>query len=315
MIVSTRFPDLPPRPETSANAAFRRAYFARWGRENMVFLASTANFESMPLTSQLSIKLVDRGQALLRVGRRELLLEPGRCVVVNEGETYAVRIADERPVRGFSLHFRPGLAAEVQAARGEGWERALGDGAAPRQGRSPRLGDALHAPSAGLLEVLESVRRLALSGERDGAVFEPLFIAALDRLLDDDEGERQHVASRLDAVRASTRDELRRRAGWAQDYILGNYAEPIALGDIAAAAHLSKYHLLRVYRQVHGVTPLEALRTRRAEVAAAMLRDGHDDLAAVAGSVGFGSRWAMQRALRAAFGATGRELLRRPAEA
>ena len=48
MIVTTRFPDLAPRPETAANAAFRRRFAARWARENVVFLASTRRFDSQP---------------------------------------------------------------------------------------------------------------------------------------------------------------------------------------------------------------------------------------------------------------------------
>jgi AraC family transcriptional regulator len=307
MIVTTRFPDLPPRPETSANAAFRREYFARWGRENMVFLAATRDFESLPQTAPLSVKLLEQGQATLRIGRREVVLEAGRCIIVNEGEPYSVRIASSEPARALSLHFRPGLAAEVYSARRADWSRALADGAELASASTPQLGDQLHAPSRALAEVV---------GEREGEAFEPLLIAALDRLMADDEGERSRAARALGVVRAATRDELRRRAGWAHDFILSNYAEAIALADIAAAAHLSKYHLLRVFHQVYGRTPLAALRARRAQAAHALLRGGANDLAVVAGTVGFGSRWAMQRALREAYGATGRALVQKaPADA
>lgn len=308
MIVTTRFPDLPPRPETSANAAFRRAYAARWGRENTVFLASARQFESMPLRSALSVKLIERGAAHLTVGRRNVLFEAGQCLVVNEGETYAVRIAGTEPMLGLSLHFRPGLAAEVAAARRGGWDRALDDPGPVARVATPLLRDDLHRPSAALRQLLAAVRAQVLQGECDGQAYEPLFIAVLDRLLRDDEADRHQAGSALQVVRAGTRDELRRRAGWARDYILCNYAEPIALDDIAAAAHLSKYHLLRVFHQVYGQTPLAALRVRRAEAAQALLQQGEQDLAAVAAGVGFGSRWAMQRALRQRYGVTGRAL-------
>lgn len=309
MIVTTRFPDLAPRPETSANAAFRRAFAARWGRENTVFLASARQFESAPLRSALSVKVMERGTTHLVLGRRQLLFEAGQCLVVNEGETYAARIASAEPVHSFSLHFRPGLAAEVAAARRGGWRRALdqpGDAAAATT--APLLRDDLHLPSAALRQLLADVRALVLQGERDGEAYEPLFIAVLDRVMRDHEVDRHQAGAALHVVRPTTRDELRRRAGWAHDFILSNYAEPLLLDDIAAAAHLSKYHLLRVFHQVYGRTPLAALRARRAEAAQALLRHGERDLAAVAAGVGFGSRWAMQRALRERFGVTGRTL-------
>jgi AraC-like DNA-binding protein len=312
VIVTTRFPDLPPRPETAANAAFRRAYFARWGTENMVFYAGTRQFESMPQAAPLSVKLMERGSATLRVGRREVLFEPGACLVVNEGESYNVRISCDTPAHALSLHFRPGLAAEVAAARRTGWDRALDRASERPPAEAPRLREDLHAPSASLLELLAAVRHQVMQGERDGDRYEPLFIAVLDRLLADSGAARAQL-EKLDAVRPGTRAELGRRAGWAHDFILSNYAEPIALDDIAAAARLSKFHLLRVFRQVYGATPLAVLRTRRAEAAAALLRSGADDLAVVAEAAGFGSRWAMQRALREHCGATGRALRQRPA--
>jgi len=306
MIVTTRFPDLPPRPQTAANAAFRQRFAERWAREDVVFMASTARFESQPLAAALSVRLVEQGAASLVLGRRRLLVEPGQALVVNEGERYAVSIAAARPVHCLAVHFRPGLAAEVAAARQRSWARALDD--APAHGRdAPRLLGQLQAPSPALRARLAAIAALVRSGERDAAAYEAPFIALLDLLLDEDTVARRRL-ERLDAVRAGTRAELGRRAGWARDFILSHYAEPIGLADIAAAAHLSKYHLLRVFHQLYGVTPHALLRERRARAAAALIEGGAPDLAAVAEAAGFGSRWAMQRALRLHLGRSGREL-------
>lgn len=307
MIVTTRFPDLPPRPETAANAAFRRRFAARWGRENVVFIASTRRVETPPLPAALSVKLVDAGEAALEVGRRRVLLEPGRWLVVNEGETYCCSIASVHPVRSYSVHVRPGLAAEVAQARGSPWPRALDHGAGPAPAATPRFGECLRLPSPALRQAMETIRRLALSGETDGEVYEVPFIVLLDRLLADDHDARVRLEA-LEAVRPATRAELGRRAALAHDFICSHYAEPTSLDQIAAAACLSKYHLLRVYRQVYGLTPHAALQARRAEVARALIERGGDDLAGVAESAGFGSRWAMQRALRRHCGASGRKL-------
>lgn len=308
MIVTTRFPDLPPRPETAANAAFRRSFAARWGRENVVFMASTKRVETPPLPSALSVKLVQQGAATFEIGRRRVLVESGRCLVVNEGERYAVSIASDQAVHSFSMHFRPGLAAEVAAARCERWERALDREPVLAQ-PPPRLNDALRVPSPALLQLLAAVRERAVAGEREGEAYEALFIATIDRLLTDDEAQRsRHEA--IDAVRPATRAEIARRVGWAHDYIHSNFAEPITLVQIAEAARLSKFHLLRAFRQVYGATPHAVLTARRAEVATRLLADPDADLAAVAEAAGFGSRWSLQRALRRHCGATGRALRR-----
>jgi AraC-like DNA-binding protein len=307
MILTTSFPDLPPRPETAANAAFRRSFAARWGRENVVFMASTKRVETPPLVSALSVKLVQQGAATFEIGRRRVLIETGQCLVVNEGERYTVSIASERPVHSFSLHFRPGLAAEVAAARRKTWQQALDPDTAVRA--TPQLRDELRLPTPALMQLLTAVRERALAGEREGEAYEALFIATLDRLLADDEEVRARCDS-LDAVRPATRAELARRAARAHDFIHSNYTEAITLQQIADAAHLSKFHLLRAFRQVYGATPYAMLNARRAEVALRLLRDDDADLAAVAEAAGFGSRWSLQRALRRHCGATGRTLRR-----
>ncbi len=35
-MILARLPDLPPAPETAANAGFRQAFYRRWGRENAI---------------------------------------------------------------------------------------------------------------------------------------------------------------------------------------------------------------------------------------------------------------------------------------
>jgi transcriptional regulator GlxA family with amidase domain len=117
-------------------------------------------------------------------------------------------------------------------------------------------------------------------------------------------------AENLASVRPGTRAELSRRIGWATDYILSNYAEPIALDDIASAAHLSKFHLVRLFRQVHGTTPHDYLQRKRAQAARRLIEDGSMELNEVAAIAGFGSRWSMFRHLHRCFGASGTKLRR-----
>ena len=67
----------------------------------------------------------------------------------------------------------------------------------------------------------------------------------------------------IPAARATTRRELFRRIGLAVDFIHTRFRERIGLEQIAAAAMLSPYHFLRVFRAVHGVTPSAYLRQQR----------------------------------------------------
>jgi AraC family transcriptional regulator len=292
VIVTTRFPDLPPGPETAANAAFRARFQAGWGRVDSVFLARTARAEAGPLPSAWSIKLALEGHADLQLGRRRLRLEPGRFLLVNPGHAYRVRI--DQPTLCFSLHFSPALVREVAASQGLGWDAALDGGDAAVE---PLWREQLQCDERGDLRPWLARIRARVAGAAAGD-HEEDFVELLARVLAFECRERHRALSRLSAQRAVTRDELLRRLGWAADFIESHYREPIGLAQMAAAAHLSKFHFLRAFRELHGRTPADHLRARRAEAARRALAAGERDVDALLAASGFGSRWSLQRALR-----------------
>lgn len=306
MIITTQFPDLPPTPETASNAEFRRRFFSRWGRVNSVFLASTRQAHYGPMSTALSFKAVLRGSAALTLGRRRLKLEPGFFLLVNAGDEYSVAIDSPSPVRCFSVHFQPEMARDVASARGADWRQALEPGTSATE--APRLREALSPLPPGLQQRVQGLAHNACSGQSDPLALEQAFMLLLQQLMQDQAQTGRQALAALAAARPSTRQELLRRVDWAADYLLSNYAEPVTLDQVAQAALLSKYHLLRAFQQVKRCTPHQFLRARRVEVARRLLDDHELDLEAVAAATGFGSRWTLQRALRLHYGASGARL-------
>jgi AraC-like DNA-binding protein len=295
MIVTTRFPDLPPGPETADNAGFRERFRAGWGRVDSVFLARAERLELGPLPSALSIKLVLEGAAELRLGRRRLRLEPGRFLLVNPGQDYSLRI--DRPTLAFSVHFSPAMASQVAENQGQDWEGAL-DASSMASGAMPLWREQVRVQDDALAARLAALRSMVHRGASHEALDEAS-TELLAGLLARDCRERWQATSRLSARRATTRDELARRVGWAVDHIESHYAHPIGLADMAAAAHLSRFHFLRAFRELHGCTPSDYLRARRVQAARRLLADPAHDMDTVLAASGFGSRWSLRRALRA----------------
>lgn len=58
----------------------------------------------------------------------------------------------------------------------------------------------------------------------------------------------------------------------AKDFVDANYAEPITVEDLAAAAGLSRAHFSRMFTRTFGESPRSYLQSRRLERAAALLR-------------------------------------------
>jgi AraC family transcriptional regulator len=94
----------------------------------------------------------------------------------------------------------------------------------------------------------------------------------LERLITAHRQRESLLAAELDGARWPQRSELTRRLGWAIDFMHAHLADPITLEDIAAAAHLSRFHFLRVFQAAHGRTPIAFLRELRTRRALAMLR-------------------------------------------
>lgn len=73
------------------------------------------------------------------------------------------------------------------------------------------------------------------------------------------------------------------------DYVEAHLDSDIGLEDLARAAGLSRFHLIRTFKTTTGTTPYQYLLTRRIERACGLLREGRLTAEAVAQKVGFKS--------------------------
>jgi AraC-like DNA-binding protein len=105
-------------------------------------------------------------------------------------------------------------------------------------------------------------------------------------------------ASALNAVRASTREELYRRLVLAKDYISACFDRPLTLSEIARVACLSPNHLLRSFRQAFRQTPHQFLTAKRLEHARKMLVGTTLSVTDICFSVGFESLSSFSRLFR-----------------
>ena len=78
----------------------------------------------------------------------------------------------------------------------------------------------------------------------------------------------------LPAVKGSVKAELYKRVSIGADYILAYYKENIQLDDIAAAACLSKFHFLRLFKEVYKTSPHQYIQQLRMDSAYIYLAGG-----------------------------------------
>jgi AraC family transcriptional regulator len=95
----------------------------------------------------------------------------------------------------------------------------------------------------------------------------------------------------------------------ALEFIHANYARELSLGDIAGAAHLSPFHLARLFKQSLGVSPHQYLIQVRVNNARWLLSAGSGErsLAEVASAVGFADQSHLTRHFKRVTGLTPRQ--------
>ena len=251
-------------------------------------------------------------------GCEEVTLDARRVLVDDDtwllapGTGLSARIRAPHNVHALTILFRQGLPEEVLGALMTAEDRMLEDGEVAPVASLPFTAH-LRTHDRSVTPVLLFIRRHCEMGLEDALWYEEQLAFLLERLL----VHHRHWISRgrqIPVRRAATRREILRRVCLATDFIHSSYARPLMLSDMARAAFLSRHHFLRLFKQIHDVTPHEYLQRKRTCVAARLLRNSQRHVDEIVKEVGFDSRSTLFRALRRFHGITPREC-RRAAEA
>ncbi len=218
------------------------------------------------------------GMNVYRISGAMVRAGPGELCFVNPGEVHdAVPEGDGYSYR--MIYPKPSLLQTIV-------EIATGRRAAAPQFNGPVIRDELL--SARYLRAHEALE----SGAEPLGVDEALTSVLLD-MIDRHGGGLRAIAAGLEPV------AVRR----AKDYLAAHVDEQVELEQLARAAGLSPFHLIRVFRKATGMTPHNWLVDRRVHLACNLLREG---LSAthVAARCGFSDQSHLTRVFKSRLGVT-----------
>lgn len=284
---------LKPAP---SNEPYRQWFYARWGKENAVISGTGRNVEYTQFRQRLSIKLARGGRERYFIDGRSIAVDDDCYLILNDNRAYASRFEAGVEIESFSVFFRPGMAEEVHGALGMSLEHGLANGAAEAP-RHVEFDESLQPHDSVVSPVLRHLQSCVKGGVEDGGWYEEQFQFLLARMLSHQHRLSERVRQ-LPALKAATRQEIHRRLALAVDLVHSSYERDIDLAEMAAAACLSKFHFLRLFTGLYGVTPHLYLQRKRAQVAARLLQHSGLAISQVAARAGFQSRSTMARHLR-----------------
>ncbi len=250
--------------------------FERLGLETVVYRGPLPRMPAHA-HAQYQLTLYAGDPRRFNIAGRAFTGDARTSVIIQSGELHgSVAVEDEHTALR-TFYIDEAMMAEAAAAI---WHR--GGTVAFRE---PRLAD----PET--VEMLHAAHRALDEG---GLEAEVAFCTALEQLV---RRQAAPTGTARPLARADARmDEVR-------DLLVDRLADDVRLDELADVAHLSRFHLIRLFRQRYGVTPFAYQRFARVEGARDALRHG-ESLAAAAAENGFADQSHLGRAFRAVMGAT-----------
>jgi AraC-like DNA-binding protein len=230
----------------------------------------------------VSIAIVLEGSFLYRSETGRSLMYPGSLLLGNAGACFECGHEHGTGDHCLSFHFSQALFEEIAATV-----------AGSHRFRFPTAMLPALRQLAGLIVKVEA-------GIRDETPLrmEELSIGIAEGVLATLAGEVPRTAD------PPARD--RQRVSDAVRHIEKSADEPLALGDLARVARMSRYHFLRTFRQALGVTPYQLLLNLRLRRAATALKTSAEPVAQVAFAAGFGDLSTFNARFREVIGVTPR---------
>jgi AraC family transcriptional regulator len=299
------FKRLPVLRDLLREGEYRRSFYAVWGKDNAVMYAPETHAEYHPYEQRLSIKACWGGEERYFIDNRTLSVDDDNYLIFNDRRRYASSLHSARPVRSFSIFFRPGFAEEVLGGMLTAQDRILERGS-QSESKSVEFGEHLRPHDKIVTPVLRYIALHVDRGLEDPAWYEEQLSFLLERMLGSHRSTHKAVQS-LSAIRPGKRRELYRRLSWGRDFIQSNYRQQITIDEMASAACLSKYHFIRLFHALEGVTPYRYLQQKRVAAAQRLLATTDLTHVEIAEQVGFDHRTTMFRQMRRLTGRSGRQ--------
>lgn len=235
-----------------------------------------------------------RGNSFCSVDRQTTRIDEDNYFVSNRSQLYTLQVEEgSGGAETFNIHFGEFFSESVLNALVTPADRIL-DAGTEKQLSPLLFFNQLHRRDATFNNLIYAI----LTSHKETGYNKLRFEEQMSSLLSYHLQQHHHIAemvNKLPPVRKTTRVELYKRLSRAMDVLRSGFCGEVSLDELAAEACLSKYHFLRLFRTVYGLSPYQYIQHLRIEKARVLLAGSRIPITDLAGILGFDNSQSFSR--------------------
>lgn len=191
--------------------------------------------------------------------------------ISNDKQYYTLHIDENLPTETFNIHFSTSLLNSFLNDTHHSNETQL-DSAGNERELHIDFHNQLYHKDATFNSITNILHHKGNTGELTDLMTDELLSHLLYHLQKSYHTVRQRINS-ISTAKAATKEEIYARLSIATDYIHSYYTQDITLDELANAACMSKFHFLRLFKEVYSATPYQYITKVRMQKAASLLHN------------------------------------------
>jgi AraC family transcriptional regulator len=241
----------------------------------------------------LSIFMNLQGQSIIGVENHQVLINENAYVLTNNKAHYDLIIQNNFPTEVFNVHFGTQFLKEASYWFYQSQENLLDN---PFENSSSLPTFSLKATwrNSTFNQLSSQLQQVYQNKISSSEAKEIALLALFEHILLNEQAQNR-LTQRLKSTKKSTQEELVKRLYRAVDYIYAFYNHPIKLEELAQISCLSKYHFLRSFKQVFGLSPLQFIKQIRFKQAIFLLENSSASLQEIADTIGLENASSLSR--------------------
>jgi AraC family transcriptional regulator len=232
------------------------------------------------------------GCSYVTVDRVERKVNAEHFFISNRFQSYSLAIESNDPVETFNIHIGEYFSEQVIASVLIPDDTLLNHG---KQLSVPTIAffNRLHKKDAFIQQKIDQLKALQ-KNNFSKILFEETLASLLLYMLSKHRGAIK-MMQQIPSVKTSTRKELYKRVLLATDVIHSTNTYDVSLDELATAACLSKFHFVRLFKQVHQRSPYQYLQQLKTERATSLLKKTKLGLQDIAMEIGLENASSLSR--------------------